>query len=160
MTAAPALKAPITYVVTFVDGRIGRSHDNPPQRFAIAATDPANALAAAIYDHARPRLASREAWVDLEIDPITGIGPVGEGTVFVGYGRPGARFTIAIPGQRAEKGDIFGTEDDAVARVIRASKSGTWVDIVVIQGSGPDMAVWSKRMPAGIPPAWSRLPRR
>ncbi len=55
-----------------------------------------------------------------------------------------------------EVGDIFAAPGGN-ARVTRRSKSGTWVDIVVAQETG---AVWTKRMPAGIPATWERVARR
>lgn len=56
-----------------------------------------------------------------------------------------------------EVGDSFAAPG-GLARVTRRARSGTWVDIVVVQGDAD--AVWSKRMPLGIPRDWERVGRR
>jgi hypothetical protein len=53
-----------------------------------------------------------------------------------------------------QKGDRF-LAAGGHAYVTRVGKAG-WVDIVVSQPGG---ATWTKRMPTGIPAAWTRLPR-
>lgn len=58
--------------------------------------------------------------------------------------------------QHADKGDIFDAPG-GIVRVTRRSLAHGWVDIVVIQPGG---AVWTKRMPKGIPASWRKLPRR
>jgi hypothetical protein len=57
-----------------------------------------------------------------------------------------------------EVGDSFSAPGGTV-RVTRRARSGVWVDVLVIQ-EGEDGAVWSKRMPMGIPSDWPRLARR
>lgn len=60
--------------------------------------------------------------------------------------------------QPAAKGDAFLDEDGNTVRVLRRSRTGTWVDVVAVS---PDAErVWSERLPLGIPAAWLRLPRR
>lgn len=59
--------------------------------------------------------------------------------------------------QRAETGDIFNDGNNNIAKVFRRSRTGTWVDIVVITTTND---VWTKRMPLGIPASWRKLPRR
>ena len=59
--------------------------------------------------------------------------------------------------QRAETGDIFDDGNGNFVKVFRRSRTGTWVDIVVVTR---DYSTWSKRMPLGIPATWLRMPRR
>lgn len=60
------------------------------------------------------------------------------------------------PGWQIEVGDVFAAPG-GTARVTRRSKTGTWVDVVVVQDAG---AVWTKRMPLGVPRSWERVGRR
>lgn len=64
--------------------------------------------------------------------------------------------TAYRPHWQIEVGDSF-TAPGGIVRVMRRAKSGTWVDIVVVGDNG---AVWSKRMPLGLPSEWQRLARR
>lgn len=57
----------------------------------------------------------------------------------------------------ADTGDIFSDEAGNIVKITRRSRTRDWCDVVVLATNG---AVWTKRMPRGIPAAWRKLPRR
>jgi hypothetical protein len=57
----------------------------------------------------------------------------------------------------AQTGDIYDDGHGNIVRITRRSRFLAWCDVVVIAANG---AVWTKRMPAGIPVTWGKLPRR
>lgn len=59
--------------------------------------------------------------------------------------------------QPASKGDAFRDANGNTVRVLRRSRAGSWVDVVVVTDDGD---VWSERLPLGIPAAWPKLPSR
>jgi hypothetical protein len=73
--------------VEFADQRIGRSHDVQPVNFP---TDDLDALALAVHDHVRPKLASR--FIEVVLDPDGQDECTGSGFVLCGF-HTGARFT-------------------------------------------------------------------
>jgi len=74
-----------SYRCTF--DRIGRHQDVEP---LTAAADTADDLAEAIYRYARPKLASREIEVHVDLNPGTG----GTGVILIGGFRNGGEITI------------------------------------------------------------------
>lgn len=70
------------FVIEF--DRIGRNHDVPALHTEAADGE---AIANAVYDHARPHLASREIEVFVNLDEK-------RGHILVGGMRPGGNFTI------------------------------------------------------------------
>lgn len=60
-----------TYVATFDSGRIGRTHDVPPLTIEVPTPD-AGDVAEKVYRFARPKLASRDMQVDVDLDKMRG----------------------------------------------------------------------------------------
>jgi hypothetical protein len=74
------------WLVTFKDGRLGRSSNGPLGPFCVNAGHPDD-VAAAIFKVARPRLASSSVDVAIDFEKLTGM-------VVVGGWRPVGEFTL------------------------------------------------------------------
>lgn len=102
------------YLVTFEDGRIGRSHDVAP--FEVHA-DSADGLAEAIYSSAQKRLGSREVEVVVDLEEA-------RGHVAVGGFRIVGRFTLAAADHQPGPAPL--TEPPRMGAIVRDRDGDTW----------------------------------